>query len=219
MQCEECGARTLGDSLAHKSTCSRVPMAATGSMPGGPTSAAERTARIAWLMFLNSQIDGGTTHEMVDETRTTLEALPEERGMHETWRNVVVGAVEKTLREFLPPLEVTDESPSPSEPDETTTLGRNRGIGVPAPRATIAELGYFETVGRSLGVLPNAQRIRVLIACLVAYAFEADIPPVELSMMVTRTARRYFARLKHLSSPAPYDGHGLIGYAFPPDKP
>jgi hypothetical protein len=88
-----------------------------------------------------------------------------------------------------------------------------------SPRPTISELGYFEAIGRILGPLPQAQRIRILVASLVTYAYEADLPPVELSIMVTRAARTYFARLKQLASSAPYDGHGLLGYAFPPEKP
>lgn len=195
VQCKGCGARATAahprsPEIVHLDTC---PVAS-------PVRADEGAARVAWVAFLNSQIDGGTTHEMVEETRTTLDALPEaERASHETWRNRVVSSVEATLRGWLPP-----------EPPEE--------IGEPC-RATTAELGYFETVGRSLGVLPNAQRIRILVAALVAQAHESDIPPVELSITVTRTARQYYARLKQLCSSAPYDGRGLIGYAFPPEKP
>lgn len=174
-------------------------------MSSKPTSPAEAAARTAWIAVLMSQPGGVTKHELIEQARTTREALPEvERGLHEIWRDLVVGAVETTLRGWLPPVEADESPPS----DER-----------PAPRATIAELGYFEMVGRGLGVLPNAQRVRVLVASLVACAYEADLPPVELSIMVMRAARRYFARLKALASSAPYDGHGLIGYAFPPEKP
>jgi len=209
-KCDECHLMSTEDPFPHADDC-----------PRRVVGAVEAAARTAWITFLNSQIDGGTTHEMVELTRTTLEALPEaERAAHETWRNTVVSSMEKMLAGFRPKLAVTDESPVPSSPDPAVSFGRNHGIEVPpSPRPTVAELGYFESIGRIIGILPKAQRIRVLVASLVTYAFEADLPPVELSMMVTRAARRYFARLNLLSSSAPYDGHGLIGYAFPPEKP
>lgn len=184
-----------------------------------PTSAEEGAARTVWVVYLMAQVGGTLTHELIQQAAATLEALPiAERPIHQLWRDIVIGSLENTLRGLLPAVAVTDESPVPSDPD-ATLHGRNAGIGVPPPpRPTIIELGYFEGIGRLIGGLPKAQRIRVLVASLVTYAYEADLPPVELSIMVTRAARRYFARLRVLSSPGPYDGHGLIGYAFPPEK-
>lgn len=95
---------------------------------------------------------------------------------------------------------------------------KERGASAP-PRATVAELGYFESVGRALSSLSPAQRLRVLTACLVAHGFEHGVGPETLAESVEDTSLQYRARIAELSSPGAYDGRGLLAYAFPRETP
>lgn len=83
------------------------------------------------------------------------------------------------------------------------------------PEATIAEFGYFESIGRTLGHLPARTKVRVLTACLVAHACEDNIDPEVSADEVDETARRYQARLRAVAGTERYDGKGLLRFAFP----
>lgn len=171
----------------------------------------ERAARKAWLAALSDPHDD----EARLATSTTYNKLaPEERLSHAQWRNRVLGAVEKMLQTFDP-----DASPESAPGHWARCVGRTHRNGDAAlNRPTIAEYGYFESIGRQLALLTQRQKVRVLTACLVAQSAECGIEAAVTEAEVGATARAYQLRLQVLSSPAPYDGLGLIAFAFPQEE-
>lgn len=166
----------------------------------------ERQARCAWACYLDDLVamhGGMTVEDSLIEVGKKFSALSaEQQKSHLAWRESMGAALEEAIHDHCPGHgDCCDRTFWPDTADR--------------PRATIAELGYFESLSRQIKSLSPRARIRILMAALVMESAEGKVTPETLARELLVTARVYQGRLYLLISPEPYDGNGLIGYAFP----